>query len=317
MRVLVTGGDGFLGRVLCLRLTELGHDVVRLGRLDADLTDRVQVAAALAGLDVEAVCHLAARTNVRESIADPLGYYAANLGGTLNVLTAWLSERSRARPAVFVFLSSGAVYGSGHPGPIPEGLRPQPENPYAASKLAAESLVTCVAAAGWIDAVILRCFNIGGAYRGHFSRNPAGIIAASLRAAAGEVAQVAVNGDGSAVREFTHVLDVADAIASALHDAAQGGTTGRAEVLNVGTGVGTTISDVIATARRVTGRHIDVISGPATGEAHTLLADTSRIAARLGWVPRRSGIEEVIRSDWGARRVSSSSTSVVPTYESE
>lgn len=305
MRVLVTGWNGYLGRVLSLRLAETGYEVTLLGRrrvpdaalpaavrtVYADLTDPAQTSAALAGIEVDGVCHLAARTNVRESTVDPLGYFAVNFGGTRNLLAA-LSAR-----APFVFLSSGSVYGSSHAGLLAEDLVPAPESPYAASKLAAESLVASAAAAGSIGAVVLRCFNIAGAYAGCANRNPTGIIPATLRAAAGEVPHVAINGDGSAVREFTHVLDVADAIVSAL-DAA---VAGRVELLNVGTGVGIAMSEVIATATRVTGRRIDVIHRPPVEEPHTVLADTRRIRDRLDWIPAHSGIEEIIRSDWEAR----------------
>lgn len=314
MRVLITGGDGFLGRVLSLRLVEIGHDVVIVGRRSApetdspaavrrvyaDITDRAQVTAALAGLDVDGVCHLAARTNILESFADPLGYFSVNLGGTLHLLetlTAGSSSRLTSRRTTVVLVSSGTVYGSRYAGPLVEDLVPRPESPYAASKLAAESLVASVADAGSIAAVILRCFNIAGAYAGRANRNPTGIIPATLRAAAGDVPHVVINGDGSAIREFTHVLDVANAIVRALDTAAPG----KAEVLNVGTGVGITVLDIVATAARVTGRHIDVTHRCPANEAHTVLADTRRIRERLGWAPARSDIEEIIQSDWEAR----------------
>ncbi|HCT80039.1 MAG TPA: hypothetical protein DGT23_26430 [Micromonosporaceae bacterium] len=303
-RVLVTGGDGYLGRVLTLRLIESGHEVILLGRqplagdaatrrVCADLTDRQQVAAALAGLDVDGVCHLAARTSVRESLVDPVGYFSVNAVGTLNLLASLTGQTP------FVLLSSGAVYGSDHSGPLTEGLVPRPENPYAASKLAAESMVASVAATGAVGAIILRCFNIAGAYGGRANPNPSGIIPAVMRAAMGEAEHVAINGDGSAVREFTHVVDVADAIVRALEAPA----AGKAEVLNVGTGAGSTMLEVIDTVARVTGRPIEVVHGPAANEPHTVLADTRRIRERLGWTPVRSGIEEIIRSDWEARHV--------------
>lgn len=303
-RVLVTGGDGYLGRVLTLRLIESGHEVILLGRqplpgdaatrrVRADLTDRQQVFAALAGLDVDGVCHLAARTNVRESFEDPVGYFSVNAGGTLNLLAALGGQTP------FVLLSSGAVYGSSHAGPLTEDLVEHPENPYAASKLAAEAMVASVAATGAIGAVVLRCFNIAGAYGGRANPNPSGIIPAAMRVAMDEAEHVTVNGDGSAVREFTHVVDVADAIVRALESA----SAGKAEVLNVGTGAGSTMLEVIDTVARVTGRPIEVVHGPAANEPHTVLADTHRIRDRLGWVPARSGIEEIIRSDWEASHV--------------
>lgn len=291
MRVLVAGAGGFVGRVLSARLAESGHQVIAL---KADLTDRVAVSRIVARLDVEAVCHLAGRVKVRESFLDPLGYFAVNVGGTINLL-----ESLRGRPVRMVFLSTASVYGSRGDGALGEDVVPRPENPYAASKLAAESLIASVSATGAIGAVILRCFNIAGGYAGHANQNPTGIIPAVLRAAAGDIAQVALNGDGSAVREFTHVVDVADAVVKALDAAALSHT----EILNIGTGVGITMGEVITTAERVTGRRIDVVHRPAAAEAHTVLADTTRARERLRWHPAHSDIEEIIRSDWAARSV--------------
>jgi UDP-glucose 4-epimerase len=303
--VLVTGADGYLGRVVALRLEESGREVIRLGRrrevddpgsrrLCADLTDREQTHAVLAGVEIEGVCHLAARMNVRESLSDPLGYFAANVGGTLNLLAALPPQ------VPFVLLSTGAVYGPAHCGPLTEDLVPQPDNPYAASKLAAESLTGSAAAAGLIGAITLRCFNIAGAYGGRANPNPAGIIPAAIRVAMGQSGHVTINGDGSAVREFTHVLDVADAVLQALGAAC----AGKAEVLNVGTGAGHTMLEVIDTVARVTGRPVPAVRQQAAPETHTALADTGRIRERLGWEPKHSVLAEIIQSDWEARNAS-------------
>ncbi|MFC7484161.1 NAD-dependent epimerase/dehydratase family protein [Luedemannella flava] len=195
-----------------------------------------------------------------------------------------------------VFVSTCAVYGSGHAGALSEDLPAIPESPYAASKLAAEQLVAFLGDAGAIVGVTLRCFNIAGAYSGIVDPNPTRIISAALRAAAGEIPHVSVNGDGSAVREFTHVLDVARAVGLALGIARVGGP----RLLNVGTGVGVSMMDVIRAAEKVTGRHIEVVHRPRVNEPAALVADVSRIRSALGWSPTGSALEDVLRATWEA-----------------
>jgi len=299
VRVLVTGGLGFLGRALTASLLDHGHEVTVLSRRDAaspaklvraDLRDRAGLTEALAGLALEAVCHLAALTNVRDSFADPLGYYDTNLGGTLNLLRALPADR----PVRIVVSSTSVVYGSGHDGRLGEDLDFHPESPYAETKVAVEQLVARCAATGAVGATALRCFNIAGAHAGVAGGNPTRIITAALRAAAGEIPHVTVNGDGSATREFTHVLDVAEAFRLAL-DAT---TPGAHRVFNVGTGEGHRMSDVIRTAEQVTGRAVPVRHGPPVREAHTLVCDPGRIRAALGWAPAHSALERIVADEW-------------------
>jgi UDP-glucose 4-epimerase len=305
LRVLVTGGLGFLGRVLTAALVEDGNEVIALTReqrgeagvrvVEADLRDRDALARALAGTPVDAVAHLAARTGVRESFADPLGYYETNLGGTLNLLRVLSDPRlAGAGPVRLVFSSTSAVYGSDRPGVLGEHLTPQPQNPYAASKLAAEQVIGYHAATGAIGAITLRCFNIAGASDGVADPNPTRIISAALRAAARETPHVRINGDGSAVREFTHVRDAAEAFRLALAAV----TAGVHQVLNLGTGEGVAMGDVVRIAERVTDRPIPVTYGPPASEAHTLIADNSRIRDTLGWRPIRSSIETIVDDMW-------------------
>lgn len=286
MRILVTGGLGFLGRAVVATLSEAGHQVYAFSRRQADVRDREGLIAALAPLDLDAVCHLAALTSVRDSFADPVGSFEVNLGGTINLLRAVEGRAPR-----IVYASTSAVYGSGHSGRLSEDLVPQPENPYAASKLAAEQLL-----AYHPDAVILRCFNIAGAVAGHGDPNPTRIISAALRAAAGEIPHVTLNGDGSAVREFTHVLDVAEAFRLAID--AQLPDDRR--ILNIGTGDGVAMRTVIEMTGKVTGRMIQVVRRPAAREAHTLIADARRAHDLLGWRPSRSALDVVIRDAWQA-----------------
>jgi len=309
LRVLVTGGLGFLGQVLAMTLVDHGHEVVALTRrpvaqpptgiriVQADLCDRAGLTASLAGVPLDAVVHLAARTGVRESFADPLGYYETNAGGTLNLLLALRETRPPdAGPLRLVFSSTSAVYGSGRQGVLGEDLPPRPGNPYAASKLVAEDVIGYHAATGSIGAITLRCFNIAGAHAGVVDPNPTRIISAALRAAARATPHVLINGDGSAVREFTHVQDAAEAFRLALLAV----TPGEHEVLNLGTGDGVSMGEVVRIAEKVTGRAVPVEYGPAAAEAQTLVADSSRIRTRLAWTPRRSSIEMIVNDMWSA-----------------
>jgi UDP-glucose 4-epimerase len=307
VRVLVTGGFGFLGRAVVSDLLQRGHHVVALSRearggelptvevVQADLRDREALMAAVEPLKVEAVCHLAARTSVRESFADPLGYFDVNVGGSLNLLRA-VRPGSEARPVRFVFISTNAVYGSARSGLLSEDVAPSPENPYAATKTAVEQLLTYSAQAdsSTFGAVTLRCFNIAGGAYGHGDRDSTRIIPAALNVAAGKSAHVRINGDGSAVREFTHVLDVAAAVSLALTNT----RLGTHQILNVGTGLGFTMLDVIRAVEGTTGRPVPVVHAPSAREAHTLVADGRHIREVLGWQPTHSSIEAIVRDAW-------------------
>jgi UDP-glucose 4-epimerase len=297
VKVLVTGGGGFLGRNVVGVLRQHGYDVVALSRRPvaeelgagvADLRDQRSVAAAIAPLQVDAVCHLAALTSVRESFTEPLSYFDTNVSGTVNLLRALAGN-----PVPVVFASTNAVYGSARPGRLHEDMEPKPESPYAASKVAAEHLLAYQAATGAMGCTVLRCFNIAGPGDPDTTR----IIPSSLRAAAGDIEHVPLNGDGSAVRDFVHVTDVAEAVRLAL----EATRPGRHQVFNVGTGEGASMAEVIRAAEKVTERPIPVVRRPPAREAHTLVADIGRIREVLGWRPTRSSIENIVHDAWQAR----------------
>ena len=300
MRVLVTGGLGFLGRAVTKELSNNGHEAIILSHTSplelfgdipvvrADLRDKAAVDKAVASLDIEGVCHLSALTSVRDSFADPLGYFDTNVGGTANLL------HLVTHGVPFVLASTSAVYGSARPGRLSEDLSPNPENPYAASKLAAEQLLTFTAATNAVGGVTFRCFNIAGAVDGFVDPDQTRIISACLRAAAGRVPHVTVNGDGSAVREFTHVLDAARAFRLGLEAA----IPGKYQLHNLGTGNGVTMIEVIQATERVTGQRIEVVHRPVAREAHTLIANPGHIQSTLGWRPEISDIETIISDAW-------------------
>jgi UDP-glucose 4-epimerase len=307
MRVLVTGGLGFIGWALTKSLLNAGHDVDVLTRrpdavgpagaevVVADLRDVDALGKVVAAGQYDGICHLAALTRGRDSIADPLTYWAVDFGGTFDLLSA-VTTSGRTTPCRFVFASTNIVYGSQFDGALSEDLPPHPESPYAAAKAAAERLISDVAGGtGAIQATVLRVFNAAGAVDGRPDRDTARLIPNVLRAARGELPALSVNGDGSVRRDYTHVLDVAEAFRLALESSEAGTRT-----YNVGTGTGASITELIAAAEEVTGRTIPINRLPPKPEPHTSVADPTRIRTELGWQPEHSDLTTILRSSWEA-----------------
>jgi UDP-glucose 4-epimerase len=246
---------------------------------------------------VDGVCHLAALTLVRGSFAEPVRYFRVNVVGTLNVLDAMNAEAQRSgRQLRLVFGSTCAVYGTPQRLPITEEQELAPSNPYGASKLAAEAAIGYQAALGTVSAVTLRTFNVAGAVDGQGDPETSRIIPRALLVAAGAADCPNVNGDGSSIREFTHVGDMARAYAAAL------GITELAghRVYNVGSGNGVSIREVIWVIEQVTRRPVPVRWGPAAREPQERRADSSRIRTELGWRPGRSSLETIVADAWRA-----------------
>ncbi|MER6989042.1 NAD-dependent epimerase/dehydratase family protein [Saccharopolyspora hirsuta] len=300
MRIAVTGAAGYLGQAVLARLHRDGHEVTAIGHRTpvdrppgvfvryADLTDAAAATEAIAGAD--AVCHLAGRTRVRDSGGAVGRYYRDNLVATLNLLDAMTAGN---RPARLVFLSSGAVYGRSGREPIAESHPTEPRSAYGATKLAAEQAISWYAAAGGLSAVSLRLFNAAGAVRPGSGPDGSTLIARALAVATGEETTLPINGDGTAVRDFVHVADVADAIALALSLPCRG-----AEVFNLGA-VGASVLEVVSAVERVVGTSVPVEHKPANGaDQPWLLADTSAARERLGWRPERSTLESMIADQW-------------------
>jgi len=309
LRVLVTGAYGFVGNAVVRRLAEAGHDVIAMTHraagpplppapvadtVHADLLQPEQLREAVRGTD--AVCHLAALTRVRESFERPDDYEATNRGGTEALLDACDAEFARTgQPIRIVQASTAAVYGVPERQPIDEQAPPRPTSPYGTTKLAADEALIRRTGTGSVGAVILRAFNISGAVAGVGDPDQTRIIPKALSVAAGQAPHVDINGDGSAVRDFVHVDDLARAYVLAL----QACEPGAYAVYNVGA-TGASVSDIVAATERVTGRTVSVVHHPPKPEPPTLLADTALVRRELDWKPERSSLDEIIADAWTA-----------------
>lgn len=304
MKVMVTGATGFVGYVVASSLVAAGHEVVALTRsmrsladgvrrTDADLFDASSVVDAVNAERPEAVCHLAALARVRDSRKDPLAYWRTNVVGTLALLEGLSAQEM---PGRFVAASTCALYGEDVPQPITEAQVPQPTNPYGSTKLAADRAIADVAATGAIGAISLRAFNIAGGVGTHADPDTSRLIPKIVAVARGEAPELTVNGDGSVVRDYLHVLDMADAFVRAL-DACEPGTW---KAYNVGSGNRSTIADVIAAAEEVIGRPLPVKHNPPADEPKVLLADPSLAEKELGWRPQRSDLRQIVPDAYNA-----------------
>lgn len=310
--ILVTGGAGYVGSHACKALAGAGYrpvvydnlsrgyrEAVRWGPLvEGNLHDRGRLAQALREHRVTAVMHFAAFAYVGESVTDPEIYYANNLGGTL----ALLGAMREARVGNIVFSSTCAVYGVPEKLPISETTAKLPLNPYGDTKLAIERALNWYAGAYGMRYIALRYFNAAGADPdGEIGENhdpETHLIPLVLRAALGVGKPVEIYGtdyptpDGSAVRDYIHVTDLADAHLRALgHLAADGDSA----ALNLGTGSGSSVREVIAAVERVGGRkvpHHEVARRP--GDPPELVADPALARATLGWQPRHSDLDKII-----------------------
>ena len=319
MKLLVTGGAGYIGSVVSAQLRAAGHAVVVLDDLSrghrdvvpegerlevVDLLDAPAVAAVLAeGFD--AVLHFAARSLVAESVAEPVAYFRTNLVGTLNLLDAMRAASVHR----IVFSSTAAVYGAPATVPIAEDAAAAPTNPYGASKLAMDHAIAAQAAACELGAVSLRYFNVAGASGDLGERHDpeTHLIPLLLAAAAGQREAVDVYGtdydtpDGTAIRDYIHVEDLGHAHLLALDSTAAPGR----RVFNLGNGAGYSVREVVETARSVTGTAIPVReAGRRPGDPPVLVASSERIRAELGWEPAKPELGRIIADAWAfAQRV--------------
>jgi UDP-glucose 4-epimerase len=248
---------------------------------------------------VDGVCHLAALTRIRESFARPGEYFSVNAAGTAAVVSALLcAAAAQGRPGRLVLASTAAVYGQAPHSPIAESTPVVPLSPYGASKVAAEGMALSAASHGGLGVTVLRAFNVAGAVDGRTDTDLTRIIPKALAVARGLEPVLEVNGDGSAVRDYVHVDDLARAFVLALEQS----SPGEGAVYNVGA-TAASVASVIESVSRVSGGGpIPVKHLPPKPEAASVLADTARIRAELGWEPRRSGLDEIVADAWAAGR---------------
>jgi len=314
--VLVTGGAGYIGSHVVLQLRARGEQVVVLDNLytgfrqavlDAPLVvgnvgDTELVTRLLREHDIDTVLHFAAHTIVPESVADPLKYYGNNTCATRALLQACSAHGVRH----FVFSSTAAVYGILADGHADETTPTAPINPYGTSKLFSEGMLRDLAAATDLRFAILRYFNVAGsdpeARIGQSTRNATLLIKVACEAAAGRRAGLSVFGtdfptpDGTGIRDYIHVADLARAHLDALGYLRDGGTS---TTLNCGYGHGFSVREVLQSVERVTGQKLDITEGPRrAGDPPVLISRAERIRSTLNWSPQLDDLDAIVRSSY-------------------
>jgi len=258
----------------------------------ADLRDAQAIQIAVSSVD--AVCHLAALSRVRESFEHPTEYWQVNATGTRIIVDALASESAKSgQPVMFVQASTHAVYGVPQHQPIAEGASLAPTSPYGKSKVEAEDVVAAASSAGVLGAVCLRVFNVAGAVEGRTDTDQARIIPRALAVAAGWTTAFEIYGDGSAIRDFVHVQDVATAFLLALAACRPGAYA----VYNVGA-TAASVPDVLTVTEQVTGQVIPVTHNYANPDTSVITADTTLIRRELSWRPERSSLAQIIGDAW-------------------
>ena len=324
MATLVTGGAGYIGSHTAVALHDAGRDPVILDDfsnasrkvidalrgltrpdlpvVEGDVGDPEILDAVFGGHRIDSVVHFAARKSVAESVSDPLGYYRSNLGSTI-ALAAAAIDRGVER---MVFSSSATVYGSTSALPVTEDSPTVPESPYGETKLMGERILADAAAASPMTAVMLRYFNPVGAHPSGLigedpSGEPANLVPRIMQVAAGRRERLDVFGadystvDGTAVRDYVHVMDLAEGHAAAL-DADIAPASSR--TYNLGTGSGITVLQVLAAAADALGTGIPhEIAGRRPGDIEASWADCTRARDELGWQARRS-LPEMLTDHW-------------------
>ncbi|MDS4032060.1 MAG: UDP-glucose 4-epimerase GalE [Candidatus Contendobacter sp.] len=314
--ILVTGGAGYIGSHACKALARAGylpvvydnlvygHEwAVKWGPLErGDLLDGTRLAEVIARYRPAAAIHFAAYAYVGESVSDPAKYYGNNVGGTLSLLAA-LRAGGVER---LVFSSTCATYGVPERLPIDESHPQRPVNPYGHSKWMIEQVLRDYAQAYELCSIALRYFNAAGSDPdgeiGEDHTPETHLIPLVLRAARDPNAPVSIHGtdyptpDGTCIRDYIHVTDLADAHLRALAALEKGAETAA---YNLGTGRGHSVREIVAAARRVTGREIAVVEGPRRpGDPPELVADATRAGIELGWIPGFTEIDDIIETAW-------------------
>jgi UDP-glucose 4-epimerase len=312
MTVLVTGGAGYIGSHMVLALAEAGESVVVIDNLSTgfstslpegvplfigDAADENLVEGVIAAHGVESIVHFAGSVVVPDSMRDPLAYYRNNTMTTRSLLNAAV----KCGVNRFIFSSTAAVYGNPERMPVTEDAPTRPLSPYGSSKLMTEIMLHDVAAAHGMNYVVLRYFNVAGADPlariGLATAGATHLLKIAVEAATGQRAKIDVFGtdyptpDGSCIRDFIHVSDLAQAHRAALSYLRDGGVS---TTLNCGYGRGYSVLETIEAVRRVSGHNFAVQTAPRRpGDIMTMIADTRRIASTLDWTPQYADLETI------------------------
>jgi len=311
MRILVTGGAGYIGSICAEQLLNAGHTVVvfdnlteghrsavdpRAMLITGDLQQRRDIEDALEKVRPAAVMHFAANALVGESMTNPSKYFRNNVYGGINLLDAMHAAGCKR----IVFSSTCATFGVPERMPIDETLPQRPINPYGESKLMFEQVLRWYSEIHGLTYVALRYFNAAGASEtfGEDHRIETHLIPNVLKVALGQKPHVEIYGtdyptpDGTCIRDYIHILDLAQAHMLAL-------TAPQSAKYNLGTGGGTSVREIIATCEKVTGKRIAVIEKPRRpGDPPRLIAGSERVRAELGWKPQFQDVEKIIASAW-------------------
>jgi UDP-glucose 4-epimerase len=311
VKLLVTGGAGYVGSVCAARLVEADHEVVVIDDLSTGYADAVPDGCRFVAADIaseadtllaegfDGVLHFAAKSLVAESMKEPGKYWQGNVVTSLRLLEAM---RRHGTPRL-VFSSTAATYGEPTEVPIKETAQTRPTNTYGATKLAIDHAITSYATAHGLAAVSLRYFNVAGAH-GRFGERHAAethLIPIVLQVALGQRDKVAVYGedyptpDGSCVRDYIHVTDLADAHLLALEHA----TAGTHRIYNLGSGTGFSVKQVIDTCRATTGHEIPAaVAQRRPGDPAVLVASSQLAQDELGWQPKRIDLATIVADAW-------------------
>ena len=311
MKILVVGGSGYIGSICTELLLDEGHEVAvfdNLGEghrravdsrarfIEGDLADRKQIELTLSSTHPDAVMHFAASALVGESMRDPSKYFRNNISNGLNLLDAMVAMRVGR----LVFSSTCAIFGLPERVPIDEAAPARPINPYGESKLAFEKILRWYDEIHGLKFVSLRYFNAAGASRnfGEDHRVETHLIPNVLKVALGQKPHVEIYGtdyetrDGTCVRDYIHIIDLAQAHILALNP-------DKSEYYNLGTGGGSSVHEVIAGCREITGRNIDTVERPRrAGDPPRLIASSEKIKNGLGWRPQFQSLGAIIDSAW-------------------
>ena len=315
--ILITGGAGYIGSHVTWALLDAGYPVVAIddlsaGRqrllppsvplIQAGCADTDALKTAFNQHSVDTVMHLAASISVAESVSRPAYYYENNVSNTLHLASLCLEHGVKH----LILASSASVYGNGGAQPLPEEARPDPVSPYGAGKMMAERMLLDIAAATGLAVTCLRYFNVAGADkagRTGDTKRGGGLFKVLAEWASGKRDHVNVNGvdyptaDGTAVRDYIHVSDIAAIHVLALEHRRQGTAGKTGQVFNCGLGKGYSVSEVIDSARRVAGKEVPVRqAGNRPGDPAVIIADTHKLQDELGFRPQIEMLDDMMRT---------------------